>query len=85
LIAARIGEGCDVTANYFEVFKRPNWHLMKYRVFFNPHIETMDERKAIVRQQGEKIGVYFFDGDKWLYCARRLPEVTVAVVIFICH
>ncbi len=56
---------------------------MKYHVDFTPDIENMNERIAKVRQHENTIGKYIYDGTS-LYCATRLRQVTVVVVIT-CH
>lgn len=62
-------------SNYFEVLKRPDWHLLQYRVDFTPDIDHTGVRKAMLKQLEAKIGKYIFDGTL-LYCTKRLPEVS---------
>jgi len=67
------GNAYRTTSNYFEVLKRPDWHLMQYRVDFVPDIDHMGVRKALVRQHESKIGKYIFDGTL-LYCVKRVAQ-----------
>lgn len=63
-----------MTANYFKLEKRPDMHLLQYRVDFNPDIDHMGVRKALVRAHEPTLGKYLFDGTL-LYNIVRLPQV----------
>ena len=63
-----------MTANYFELIKRPDMHLLQYRVDFTPDVDHMGVRKALIRVHEQVLGKYLFDGTL-LYNTRRLAQV----------
>ncbi|EFX88764.1 Piwi/Aubergine-like protein [Daphnia pulex] len=62
-----------VTSNYFELMKRPDMHLLQYRVDFVPDVDHIGARKALIRVHEAKLGKYLFDGTL-LYNITRLPQ-----------
>ena len=64
-----------MTSNYFELLKRPDMHLLQYRVDFVPdNIDHTGVRKALVHVHEAILGKYLFDGTL-LYNITRLPQV----------
>ena len=62
-------------ANFFELIRRPDMHLLQYRVDFVPELDHLGLRKKLVREHEATLGKYLFDGTL-LYVIKRLPEVS---------
>ncbi|XP_046643892.1 piwi-like protein Siwi [Daphnia pulicaria] len=69
----RTGTELPVTSNYFELMKRPDMHLLQYRVDFVPDVDHIGARKALIRVHEAQLGKYLFDGTL-LYNITRLPQ-----------
>ncbi|XP_057371400.1 piwi-like protein Siwi [Daphnia carinata] len=69
----RIGQHVTLTSNYFELTKRPDMHLLQYRVDFTPDVDHIGARKALIRVHEAILGKYLFDGTL-LYNITRLPQ-----------
>lgn len=67
------GEPRQVMSNYFEVLRRPDMHLLQYRVDFVPELDHMGLRKMLLREHAVTLGKYLFDGTL-LYGIKRHPE-----------
>ncbi|KAI9556445.1 Aubergine/Piwi-like protein copy E [Daphnia sinensis] len=67
------GTPLDVIANYFKLIKRPDMHLLQYRVDFTPDVDHPGVRKALVRVHEPTLGKYMFDGTL-LYNTIRLAQ-----------
>ena len=61
-------------SNYFEVLRRPDMHLLQYRVDFVPELDHMGLRKMLLKEHAVTLGKYLFDGTL-LYGIKRHPEV----------
>jgi len=46
----------------FRVAKRPQWQLYQYRVDVSPEEDMTKERKKLLRQHQDNLGMYMFDG-----------------------
>lgn len=66
-----------MTSNYFELLKRPDMHLLQYRVDFVPDVDHIGARKALIRVHEAQLGKYLFDGTL-LYNITRLPQVSLS-------
>lgn len=73
-LIGRSGHEITVTSNYFELLKRPDMHLLQYRVDFVPDVDHIGARKALIRVHEAILGKYLFDGTL-LYNITRLPQV----------
>lgn len=62
-----------VMANYFEVLRRPDMHLLQYRVDFVPEIDHMFLCKSLLREHEATLGKYLFDGTL-LYAIKRFDR-----------
>lgn len=60
-------------SNYFQLISRPDFHLLQYRVDFNPDVDHMAHRKRLVLSHADKLGKYLFDGTL-LYGTTRLAQ-----------
>jgi len=69
----KTGSPIPVTSNYFELIKRPDMHLLQYRVDFTPDVDHIGVRKALIRVHENVLGKYLFDGTL-LYNVTRLPQ-----------
>lgn len=70
--------GTQVTleANYFQLKRRPNWQIYRYRVDFEPEVLSDKLRKALIFSQKEMLGGYLFDGTQ-LFLIRKLDSDVV--------
>lgn len=64
-----------MASNYFELVKRPDMHLLQYRVDFVPDVDHIGLRKALLRVHEATLGKYLFDGTL-LYNVTRLAQVS---------
>lgn len=69
------GTPLNVITNYFQLIKRPDMHLLQYRVDFTPEVDHPGVRKALVRVHEPTLGKYIFDGTL-LYNTIRLTQVS---------
>lgn len=67
------GRVVKLSANYFALNKSPEFDLVQYRVDLVPDVEVTMIRKAILRDQKEKLGEFLFDGTT-MYLTRKLPD-----------
>lgn len=72
------GRVVDIRSNYFQLIKKPDMHLLQYRVDFIPEIHHPGVRKAMLRVHEEMLGKYVFDGTL-LYNTKRLPQVNKSI------
>jgi hypothetical protein len=63
-----------LSANYFNLIKKPEFSFTQYRVDFEPACDLLNLRKFLVGTQRETFGGYLFDGDSLLFLTRRLPQ-----------
>lgn len=76
--ASNLGSGgapLDVRSNYFQLIKKPDMHLLQYRVDFTPEIDHPGVKKALIRVHEKTLGKYVFDGTL-LYNTTRLAQVS---------
>ncbi len=57
--------------NYFRLKRAPMWTLHEYHVEIEPECDARNARKALVRQEQERLGAYIFDGTK-MYTSHKL-------------
>ncbi|XP_046439550.1 piwi-like protein Siwi [Daphnia pulex] len=67
------GAPLDVRSNYFQLIKKPDMHLLQYRVDFTPEIDHPGVKKALIRVHERTLGKYVFDGTL-LYNTTRLAQ-----------
>lgn len=58
-------------ANYFRLTRKPNWIINRYHVTFEPIVESIRFRSALIAQHKPTVGTYLFDGMQ-LFTVRRL-------------
>lgn len=68
------GEAVTLTANYFNLIRKPQFEFMLYRVDFVPDFDDSGMRKAFVARQHTTLGGYLFDGQSMIYLTHRLPK-----------
>lgn len=64
-------------SNYFQLIKKPDMHLLQYRVDFTPEIDHPGVKKALIRVHERTLGKYVFDGTL-LYNTTRLAQVKLS-------
>lgn len=52
----------NLVANFFELTKAPEWNLYMYSVSYEPNIESIGMRRAMLRQHVSTLGGYLFSG-----------------------
>lgn len=71
------GTPMNLTANYFKMLLTKDWDIFQYRVDFNPDIEDVRLKKALLRREKEQIGGNLFDGTMIFTCKRiTVGEIT---------
>lgn len=63
----------QLRANYFKMLRRPNFHIVQYRVDFDPDIESSMVRKRLLAGHISQYGAFIFDGSS-LFMVQRLPQ-----------
>jgi aubergine-like protein len=64
-----------LSANYFQLLKKPNFEMIQYRVDFEPDIESTMVRKKLLHDQipSQGFGGRIFDGSS-LFLMERIPQ-----------
>lgn len=57
-------------ANYFRLKRKPSWTVSRYHVSFEPEVEAVRFRSALIHQHKQAIGNFLFDGAQ-LFAVRR--------------
>ncbi|KZS16193.1 Piwi/Aub-like protein [Daphnia magna] len=68
------GTPLNVITNYFQLIKRPDMHLLQYRVDFTPEVDHPGVRKALVRVHEPTLGKYYIFDGTLLYNTIRLTQ-----------
>lgn len=68
--AGTSGNTLKLSANYFQLTKKPTWELYQYRVDFKPEIHLAPFRKYLVKTQKDLLGGYLFDGTQLFLCRK---------------
>ena len=64
----------DLVSNFFRIQGGPTWNMYEYHVDFEPEIDFLSVRSALIRAHKDKIGdVYSFNG-ALLVSPKQLPE-----------
>lgn len=64
------GKALNLKANYFKMLLNKDWDIFQYRVDFNPEIEDVRLKKALLRRERTQIGGNLFDGTMIFTCKR---------------
>ena len=71
------GTPLDLTSNYFRMLLQKDWDIFQYRVDFNPELEDVRLKKALLRRERTRIGGNLFDGTMIFTCKRiTISEIT---------
>ncbi|CAH2005609.1 unnamed protein product [Acanthoscelides obtectus] len=67
------GSSIQLTANYFALLQAGKWGLNQYQVDFNPPVDLTRDRKKLLRDALQDVGIngYLFDGTN-MYTPQRL-------------
>lgn len=65
-------------ANYFSLGRTPQWNIFKYHVSFEPEVDMVGFRRALLAQHKEQIGGYLFDGMQ-IFVTHSLGDVLCLV------
>jgi aubergine len=68
------GTQVTLSANYFELTRKPDFAFTQYRVDFEPDCDDIKLRKFLVGTQRATFGGFLYDGGSLLYLTRRLPQ-----------
>ena len=71
------GQKLKLSANYFQIIKKPSFSFSLYRVDFEPEVVNVRVRKAFVNQQSEYFGGHLYDGGNIIYLTHRLPDKAI--------
>lgn len=66
------GTQMQLETNYFKLRFKPGMKFRQYRVDFQPDVEDIRIRKALIYQNNEKLGAYIYDGQNLVYVTRQL-------------
>lgn len=70
------GKKLKLSANYFQLIRKPHFEFSLYRVDFEPEVEMAPLRKAFVMTQRLLLGGYLFDGANMIYLTKKLEKTT---------
>lgn len=65
------GNRVTLTANYFNLLRKPQWTIHQYRIDFKPMVHMEGFKRYLIAQFKEEIGGYLFDGTQ-LFTIRQL-------------
>ncbi len=77
------GNDLNIITNYFRVAKKPDSRLEQWRVDFTPDVDSMAERKALIKSLQATLGVHLFDGTV-IYTMHKLGVRRPAKLIALC-
>lgn len=73
------GEPVELLTNYFQLIRKPNWMIYRYRVDFKPEVHLDKLRNFLIATQKEMLGGYLFDGTQ-IFITRKLEQDVVEKV-----
>lgn len=64
----------NLVTNSIHLFYEEDWMLQKYKIYFNPNVETKI-KKEILNKHKSFLGEYFLDGDTIYSFVKYEPKV----------
>ena len=70
------GRGVELVTNSVNLFYEDEFVLQKYRIYFNPNVET-NIKKEMLNKHKSFLGKYVLDGDTMYSFRKHEPEVSL--------